>query len=602
MTEYFHEDCVSSMSLSRNQELLLVKGNDNLVVYNTNTERVVAHFPRPIDVPREFKLPKSNYTDIHFTQADFSPDDKFVIATIFRHIYIWNVANNRLLTSLQAPVGIIDHLLISSEGEQVVTHQRNTKQVQVWGLGDAIGHVGMLDRLTNTVEEIKVSADDHRAFVRCKDSDEIGVLDMRTGQLVDLLTHPSAVKSFSLTPNGKYVLVATEPVKPNTANKIWYMDGRKVIYEFGNVGAYSVSLEHENCLIAISQEESAFKAPYHIKLYTFEGEQFEEFRLSYEVKYVLCDPFVTPGDKYLVILTADDYCGTLAFHVNPTICAISLKANMAVSAFSVKDLRDSVNMERILHLKPYGNNSYTVIVFYTTEADMSDDGTRPRTYIHCYGFMIFDVCSGVVCQVIEDLVAPSTTLDALLFTDNVSICVDPESNIFDMRNGYFVKRLSNLGVPPRRFALHGQVALYLDGCHLVVINVSDGTQKARVDVHGQITCVEICHDDRTIVLGCEDGAILSYVVIDSENEDPVPLLAAIPSRQNALSKKTTISTRSWDKINSETIPAYSRPPSALSMGPPDRQLLKKVTPVPRIRPTSDTFLYTTQRSQACAVM
>ena len=603
VAEYFQDDLVTQLTLSCNQEQLLVRGNSNLVVYNTGTERVTAHFARPADIPREFKLPKSHYADIHFTQANFSPDDKFVIATIFRHVYIWNISTNRLLTSLQAPVGIIDHLLIPSDRGQLVTQQRGSSEVHVWGLGDAIGHVGMLDRLTNSVEELKLSQDDKTAFIRCKGSDEIGVLDMRTGQLVDLLTHPSPVTSFSLTPNGKYALVATEPTKANTANKIWYMDGRKVIYEFGNVGAYSVTLQNENCLIAIEQEERAFKAPYHIKLYTFEGEQFEECRLSYEVKYMLVEPFVTPADKYLVMLTADDYSETLALHINPTICAISLKANMAVSTFSVKDLCDTVSMQRILSVRPYGHNSYTVIVFYTDEPDLCEDGKRPRAYVHCYGFMIFDVCSGVVCQVIEDLVAPQTPLEQLIFTHDVSLCIDPESHIFDMGNGFFLKRLTTTTMRPRRLALDGRVVLYAEGCVLLAVRLSDGRQVARVNLHGQVTTLEVCHDERTIMLGCADGSLLSYVLVDVAIEGAEPVLTAMPSRQNALAQTTSsLASRSWDKVEADCVPPYSRPPSAISLGPSDKRLLQQVKPVPRVRPTSETVLYANSRSKACSVM
>lgn len=603
VAEYFPEDTVSCLKLSKNHEQLLVRGDDNLVVYNTVTERVVAHFPRPLDIPREFKLPMSHYTNINFTQADFSPDDKFVVAAIFRHIYIWNISTNRLLTSLQAPVGIIDHLLIPADRGQIITQQRNSNEINVWGLGDAIGHVGMLDRLTNKIEEIKLSHDDKTAFVRCLNSDEIGVLDMNSGQLVDLLTHPSPVTSFSLTPNGKYALVASDPIRPGTANKIWYMDGRKVIYEFGNVGAYSVTLQHENCLIAIEQEEKAFKAPYHIKLYTFEGEQFEECRLSYEVNFMLVEPFVTPADKYLVMLTADDYSEKHALHTNPTICAISLKANMAVSTFSVKDLSETVSMERILSVRPYGNNSYTVIVFYTNESDLNDDATKSRKYIHCYGFMIFDVCSGVVCQVIEDLITPQTKLDHLIFNRDVSLCIDPQSHIYNMANGYFLKRLTEQDLRPRELALGGKAVLYAEGQRILVLRLSDGKELANVDVHSDISCIEVCHDERTLILGCSDGSILSYVLGDISQETPDEILSKIPSRQTAVTQNSsTAAPRSWDKVDSEFIPAYSRPPSAMSIGPSDKHLLKKVKPVPRMRPSSETILYANPRSKVCSVM
>ena len=82
-----------------------------------------------------------------------------IIIHICRHVYIWTVANGRLLTTLQAPVGIITDLLIPTARGQVVTHLGATNLVHVWSLGDAIGHVGMLDRLTRPISRMLFTSD-----------------------------------------------------------------------------------------------------------------------------------------------------------------------------------------------------------------------------------------------------------------------------------------------------------------------------------------------------------------------------------------------------------------------------------------------------------
>lgn len=603
LTEYFQEDSMQNLTLSSNQELLLVRGKQNLLIYHVSTERVICHISRPADIPTEFKLPRSNYEEIDFTQAVFSADNKFVIGSIFRNIYVWHSANGRQLTSLQAPVGVIDHLLIPSDRGQIVTHLANSNEIHVWGLGDAIGHTGHLDRLTRPVEEILVTADDAKAFVKCQGSDEVGVLDMKTGQLVDLFTHPTEVVSFSATPDGKYLFVATKPGKPNTANKIWYLDQRQIIYEYGKGPAYNVAMKNDNTIISVIQQSSVFNAPYHITLFSFNTGLLEEYNLMHEIKFVLSKPFIMPQDKYLVILTADEYQQHKAHYVNPTICAIALKSNMAMSTFSANELQDVVRIRRILHIRPMPRNSYTIVVFYTNEPDITSGRKREQGYDHCHGFLIFDICSGVVCQVIDDFLAPSTPMDHVIFAKDVSLCLDDQSNIFDMGTGYYVKRLHNKDVRPQRLALNSKVAVYFNRSFIYAIRINDGVQIGSVDVHGTITCLEVCHDERTVVAGCKDGALVSYVIIDDQLDDVNTVLPKVGSRQSELlQQKDSSLARSWDKVDSTSLPAYSRPPSTINIGPSDREMLQKVKPVPRIRPTSDTILYLNPKSQVCNVM
>ena len=604
LTDNFVDDYIIKMELSQNQEMLLISGQNNLTVYHVDTEVVKCHFKRPDDIPKDFKLPKTPTIDLCFTAASFTHDNKFVVSTIFRQIHVWNVATNEILTSLQAPVGVISNMLVPNKRGQIVTNQVNSNMLQVWGLGDAIGHVSSLDKQTSSIEKVLFTKDDTTAFIKCKASDEIGVLNMKTGHMLDLYTHENHVETFTITPDGNYLLVACTSKLSKPANKIWHVDTRMIIYEFGKVPAHCIALKNENALVSVCQEDKKFNAPYKVSLFHFKNGHFEEFHLQQTIKYVLSEPFVTPEDKYLVILTADSYNDKKAQHVNPTICAIAMKSTMAMNCFSASDLRHIVRMRRILHIRPY-NNSYTVIALYTNETDPNEGHNRLKDYEHCYGFMIFDICSGVVCQVINSFMAPTTPLSNIIFTKDVSLCIDNQSNVFDMANGYYLKNIQpdKEKVQPRCLALNGTVLLYYENEHLYTVRIADGKTIGSVNVHGTITCINVCHDERTVVVGCEDGSLVSYVLIDALLEDYTKLIGSIPSRQGQLIKPSSgRSTRSWDKVENGSSPAYSRPPSAYTIGPTDREMLKSVKPIERFRPTSDTLLYLNERSKACAIM
>ena len=66
----------------------MLVGSSHILIYQISCEKVIATFTRPSEIPTEFKLPRSHYHDISFVTAAFSPDDKFVMATIFRLVYL----------------------------------------------------------------------------------------------------------------------------------------------------------------------------------------------------------------------------------------------------------------------------------------------------------------------------------------------------------------------------------------------------------------------------------------------------------------------------------------------------------------------------------
>ena len=76
------------------------------------------------------------------------------------------------------------------------------------------------DRLTSSVSDVIVTADDRLAFVSAAASDEVGVFDMSSGHLVDLMTHEGHVATFSITSNGAYMFVSLRHARLGQFNKV----------------------------------------------------------------------------------------------------------------------------------------------------------------------------------------------------------------------------------------------------------------------------------------------------------------------------------------------------------------------------------------------
>jgi len=81
-----------------------------------------------------------------------------------------------------------------------------------------------------------------------------------------------------------------------------------------------------------------------------------------------------------------------------------------------------------------------------------------------------------------------------------------------------------------------------------------------------VTSLEVCHDGRTLVLGCSDGCLQSYVVIDVDYDDDWSLVLSRlatrdPNSKTSTNKRLSSSTvpaarRIWDKVRKRPECAY----------------------------------------------
>ncbi len=124
--------------------------------------------------------------------------------------------------------------------------------------------LGMPDDLTAAISEILVTPADHVSWITRDQSDEIGVLDLHTGKLLDMLTHESLIKNFSASHKCNYVFASLEQGKPNAFNMLWHVPSHQILYEFGNIPAYSMAVQKEGTILCLQQGNCSFKEPFHI--------------------------------------------------------------------------------------------------------------------------------------------------------------------------------------------------------------------------------------------------------------------------------------------------------------------------------------------------
>ena len=85
------------------------------------------------------------------------------------------------------------------------------------------------------------------------------------------------------------------------------------------------------------------------------------------------------------------------------------------------------------------------------------------------------------------------------------------------------------------------VKLVLDGRYIAAIvspgarelaiwRVSDGTELTRCFIHGHAVCLCIANDDRTLLIGCEDGRIMALSLLTDLSDAVKEHVSLLPSR------------------------------------------------------------------------
>ena len=621
LQRYFRADKILQTSLSHNDQLLMIRGERIIIVYNIAKDTMAVQIRRPSSVMSEFRLPKHDQpTKIVYTDAIFSHDDSMLMTSLFRNIQFWDLATGTpMSTTILAPVGIITTVLQSPSSGQIISVQQDTEQIQVWNLKDYIMDVTSLDRLTSPIDNLVLTEDNKYCFATGSGSDEVGVIDMTTGLLTNLLTHESEVREILPTSDGSFLFVSLNPAKAEFCNKIWSVGNRQIVKEFGRFQGFTASLRKTNSIIHITQTSTAYQAPYTIITYSFQNDVCQESSYEFIINHAISKPVITADDTYLVLLTADRYLEKEARYSNPAICTIYLKGRYMHNIIGKKDLEPFLDDRHIITLVPIAHNNTQIIAIYKPSYNGLVDNSG------CYGFVCIALATSTPIRHSDNFMPAATNLRSLYLTNDGQHCVNSDIGmIFAMNNGAHVASIKNKRSKLALLA-EGTTVAYYHGSNLIIERIKDNKILADCDVHVDICYLKASNDERTVIIGCVDGTVLSYVLIDPDTDIPEQVIAKIASRQlldyqddQALvqaqptrPKTAPDTTAAWDHdLNGQS--TSSRPNSTMSLTTTDREILKQIRPVYRSMTAAKpmhsassgyrTLSMTHDRSKTCSMM
>ena len=432
------------------------------------------------------------------------------------------------------------------------------------------------------------------------------------------------VQDVAITPSGHMALVVTRPRLSGTACRLWDLTERKVIKEFGDTPGHCLSLHSANSIVYLSQPQAFFDCPYDVSIIHFIGDTHSVHENPGACRYVRVKPIVTYDDRYIVVSSALGYNDRSGRFLSPCLVVFDMTANMRRTCYDAKSVGLEDMMEDILSVQPCPRDESSVAVVVSCRQP-DEEGDPPGSlnggtlresptasdaddkFDLQIGFFILDLRQG--CITAMNFLQPSPDVQfppQLIFSVDFRLCMDQASCLYNLaENTAVAGYLGSPGTPPQCLALNGSAVVYYKGSVLYVLRVKDAALLARCEVHATICHITLCSDQRTLLVGCQDGTLASYVLVDPVSDrNPTKVVAGIKSRQvgdgEDLDGRLS---RSWDKVEVASAPPYSRPPSAMSPGTKDRLILRQIKAVPRFRPKSDTMLYlNTKKSQACSVM
>jgi len=510
-------------------------------------------------------------------------------------------------------------VLQSPSTGQIISVQQDTEHIQVWNLKDYIMDVTSLDKLTSPIDNLMLTEDNKHCFATGSASDEVGVIDMTTGLLTNLLTHESEVREILPTSDGSFLFVSLNPAKAEFCNKIWSVGNRQIVKEFGRFQGFTASLRKKNSIVHITQTSTAYQAPYTIITYTFENGVCQESSYEFIINHAISKPIITADDTYLVLLTADRYLENEARYSNPSICSVYLKGRYMHNIVGKNELAPFLDERHITTLVPIAHNSTQIIAIYKPAYDgLVDNGG-------CYGFVCIDLATSTLLRHSDNFMPAATDLRSLYLTNDGLQCVNADIGmIFAMNNGAHVASIRNRKSKVALLA-QGSAVAYYHGSNLIVERIGDNKILANCDVHVDICYLRSSNDERTIIIGCVDGTVLSYVLIDPDRDNPEQVIAGIYSRQlieyqedqtpaqveSSRPKTAPDPTAIWDHdLSSQQV--SSRPNSTMSLTTTDREILKQIRPVYRSMTAAKsvhsassgyrTMSMSHDRSKTCSIM
>ncbi|KAL3857424.1 hypothetical protein ACJMK2_012096 [Sinanodonta woodiana] len=560
LSELEAKECV----LSNSKALLLVRSGRSLVLIDTVKDEIVRRFQ---------KLPPGIFVDNAdtFSGAGFTVSDEMIVATKASYLIIWETNTGNTVRVLQSTTSPIVRLFTSAAMNKAVTVLRNNS-FQVWDLDNLDRYIHHATNIHQSPVKSMAISSRSGYIVSCdKLIPEAKLVSLETGKIVETLQHTDIIENriieVLMSPDGEFVVTRSNmgheeddngTFQTMTDDILWEVESATRIYH-ATSSRYVLFGDKSDAVVFVTygyySEHDWSENIYNIFIVEPETSSNRIAEFPYETEFV-SDPCVINVDGLFYFAAIIQTCQDNDDRENGTIYSTTVNVRLLLKDISVsggengaivelKDLVPNASKEdQFLSVRKL--KGVTVLVVYAKQVKMFTSeynrGTVLPNNIH-KGAVIYDLKSKSPLKHMPDFLDPTSAIESLRISSQYSTVIDGDLRVFKLDTNKFVTKISSkLDKHTVRLALDGR---YVIGAsenlrQIVVVRTSDGKEVGSVFVHGRAACLEVADDDRTVVIGCEDGRILIMSLIYEFSDPMREFIEKLNSRRKPDQTKDTM--------------------------------------------------------------
>ncbi|CAB3397348.1 unnamed protein product [Caenorhabditis bovis] len=497
----FHRQ--SSSGTDRNTNWVVGICVENFILYRENCgyEPILLHLP--------FNIRNIPIRPRHTTSTvSFASHDTVFVAGIRKHLYLWNVKTTELLRSVDAHFGRILNLeSISQKGQNILISSSLDHSIKIWNMENIFEKSFSVSTMDQPIEKISV-ARDNSTLAAVQTRKNIGIWDIRSHRYIASLVANvhGAVVSDSLIASDGRTIVAVE----SDHLLLWDLRTQSVINSVHAPNVFQIFyMNRETFIGAIyKQVDSAEQKIARMTIYNV-----ADFSVQYTFEYP-CRFF-----KECAVLK-DEVTGVVATllkgHDSLLIFdAVERVQKMKFRPRQTKKQKD-VLISKIIAM-PHNNNQ-VIVMESDNKACVWDIRNRKflRHLPQFNGIISSDGKTG--------LFAPAK---GGLFVIDIKTGLTAKTLIGNVTEGVNDVTCS--------FTPNGQYVVYFHSGHktLRVFRVLDSQLIGTFRPHATITCWNYDPKGNLIIVGAQDGSLLSLVLRDPLlKEETLINMAKLPCRRH----------------------------------------------------------------------
>ncbi|XP_074652791.1 NACHT and WD repeat domain-containing protein 2-like [Tubulanus polymorphus] len=506
--------------------------DESYVLLSTGTElRVVDVVSK--DGSRVYNsLPKLIDPQSKYLSADFNFNETLIVALRDGFLLAWRVIDCSLVWSLKPSFAPMQQIHASRLYNKIVSVSSDNC-LQVWNLDKISDEMdSRLHVLNVPITDIMVG-DATGTAVACSE-DELRrqrvPLDLKTG--TPNLKHIVGEQAVSMSPDGNFLVTNSL----GEGLHLWDLSRDQIVYSakltcrreqviFSDDGSRIVLISKA------SNTNSAASITAHVLELYPEPNRVKSVTLG--CMELISEPFLTNTD-YLVL-------ETLSRGDTPNVYAFDIGVNgdqhLPLCKQDVADFDENATIfgEKILKAKPLGVDTELVLVVFakiSSRLKFVDGAIEPNLRAPKTAF-IWNPSRDAVIKKCRRFMKVNSDVNDLRISSNGKFIVDRELNIYDVWRDEIVHKIDYRGAVGLPIIAKDKFVLFIatGGLTVQALRLTDYQTVAEIDVHGRATCIVMAQDEQTILIGSEDGRVMAFTLVDSQQNGWQSRLRRLPSLQ-----------------------------------------------------------------------